>query len=781
MTKPILSSLHQIFSVRSYIERIGAEVRSIRTAVVKETNGKYWDDVATIKFGSEGLESINVAEGRSPKNYEPDEDETKAMVVECGQFTWPEVQHVRRWNKDDEPPELRQAPADKVFTFLDPEGRILMKQLRGNELKGEPKYRPYTLWSDGVIRNLEPDGLLPLWGLPQLKKYTTAFLHEGAKAARHIAELIGGTLKEHREFEDHPWHNELDHAAHLGWIGGAQSPHRTDWSVLKKAGIQHVYIVSDNDKQGVSAVKKIAKALHCPTFHVQFTSDWPASFDLGDEFPKTMFKEIGNRTHFIGHAFEECVYPATYATSLGTPKTPKAAPPVFLRDYFLDQWSYVDDVALYVWNQRPDFRKTEDDFNKMMAAFSDTSKLSQLFHKAYTGRKIKLTYQPGKPSGIVGGRASINIFTPTRIKATPGDPAPFLEFMEYLIPDADDRKEVYRWAATLIAKPGTRMHYSLLLMSEKQGTGKNTFAEHILGPLVGDLNFSVPSASHIVKSDFNGWIEAKRLVVISEIYEGGSWIAYQKMKHFLTDKTVEVNEKHQRAYKIENWAHFVACSNSRRALRIEDDDRRWLIPSIEEARWPVEKFGAFYEWLEAGGLGIIRHWAEEFERWSKRELGIELRYVKTGEIAPATTRKREMIVDSQSDAVKTLVSLVGGLIEDGATEWAPDERGRVVETPMPDGVVLTSKDIREWLRSELRMFNDTDYDLGKAIVKLGMTKIKDQIKIDGRMVYVYLSPHAVEKHRDLMPNGRDRPSAEFCGKVRELRRRPENLMPPRGM
>ncbi len=76
------------------------------------------------------------------------------------------------------------------------------------------------------------------------------------------------------------------------WIGGAGSPHRSDWSVLTKHGINKVYIVADNDAAGRAAVPKIACQLSpypITVMVVRFDDRFPSGFDLADEFPRDFF------------------------------------------------------------------------------------------------------------------------------------------------------------------------------------------------------------------------------------------------------------------------------------------------------------------------------------------------------------------------------------------------------------------------------------------------------------------------------------------------------------
>lgn len=703
-----VKSLAEIPAVAAYLKRIGAEPRSLRTAVVKESRGQYWEDIAIITLNTDGTV-------KAPDLYAPTEKEKLAIELDCQSAVWPQMRTLDRLR--DLPEEVEKAKEKDVFIFRNMNDEIIMLQLR-MERKGEKSYIPYTYWDDGLWRKMEPEGPLPLWGMEQLKNNATVFIHEGAKAARAMREMVEAATPEMKAMlADHPWGDELSHAAHLGWIGGALSPYRTDWSILQKAGVKRAYIVSDNDAPGVSAVPAISFHLRIPTFHVQFTSEWPTSFDLADPFPKGMFKKVEGHKYYVGPSFRSCLHPATWATD--QIPNPKGKPTTVLRKNFKDMWSYVEEADLFVCIEMPEIIRSEQIMNKMLAAFSHTNQTSQLIVKAYTGRSTKLCYRPDIKGKVVTDTttSAINLHTPSHIKPIAGNPEPFLKFMEYMFPNPEERGEVLRWTATLIARPEIRMEYGLLLVSERQGVGKTTLGSSILAPLVGTQNVGYPTESQIVQSEFNGWLANKRLCVVNEIYSGHSWKAYNKLKSAITDREIEVNEKYQRSYTIENWCHVFACSNSMRALRIEEDDRRWFYPEVTEDKWPREKFEDFHNWLKSGGLNIIRYWAENFRE-----------YVQKGQPAPMTERKKELIVASRTEGQQEAAELAEAL----------NRRG--------EPVVLTMKDIVGWVRQAVQgKVYDSDLELRKAMKESGAIWYDERFLIGGRLQLAAMNKSAYEQ------------------------------------
>ena len=703
-----IKSLNDIPAVASYLKRIGAEPRSLRTAVVRENKGPYWEDIAVIFFEQNGTV-------KAPDNFAPTEKEKLAIEVDCQSVTWPQIRTLK--SLIDLPEEVKKLPPKNIFEFRNLNDEIVMLQARVDLGEGEKKYVPWTYWDDGQWRKMESEGPLPLWGIDQLKNNSTVFIHEGAKAARAMREMVEGTSPEmKKKLAAHPWGEELSAAAHIGWIGGALSPSRTDWSMLQKLGVKRAYIVSDNDAPGISAVPSIAFHLRIPTFHVQFTSEWPQGFDLADDFPKNMFKTVEGREYYTGPSFRSCLHPATWATDVIP--NPRGKPSTVLRKNFKEMWTYVEEADLFVCTEMPEIIRSEAIMNKMLSAFSNTNQTSQLIVKAYNGRSAKLCYRPDIKGKVVTDTttSAINLHTPTHVKSKPGNAEPFLEFMRYMFPNESELKEALRWCATLIARLDVRMEYGLLLVSERQGVGKTTLGSSILGPLVGMQNVGFPTENQIVQSEFNGWLANKRLIVINEIYSGHSWKAYNKLKSAITDREVEVNEKYQRPYIIENWCHVFACSNSMRALKIEEDDRRWFYPEVTEEKWPRQKFESFHNWLKSGGLNIIKHWAERYGD-----------YVMKGQPAPMTERKKELIVASRTEGQQEAAVLAEAM------------------NRQDDPLVLTMKDIVEWVRSSIQgRLYDTDLELRKAMKEVGAVWFEDRFLIGGRLQLAAMNNKALE-------------------------------------
>ncbi len=640
----LISSLDSIPEVDTYLRRIGASMRSLWSAVVKENRGQYWKDIVSIRFNRLG--DIKLHPEELADRYGPTDDEKKDIkaAITTGGHAFPAQVPIHNL-VGDVPAMIKNATREQIFEFRNVRNEIIFVQVRIETPEGKA-YIPWTYWSDGQWRNMEPEGDLPLWGMERVKDNTTVFLHEGAKAARAVAEMVEArTPALEAKLAEHPWGQELRNAAHLGWVGGALNPIRTDWKSLRELGVRRVYIVSDNDRPGREAVSEISKRLRIQCWHVQFTDEWPASFDLADQFPAKMFTTVDGVKYYNGPQFRSCLHPATYATQRIVVGKKKVH---ILNDSFKEIWAYIKGPNVYVCLEKPEERYSGEHFNSVIRPYSQIKDTADLFNSSQSDSNTILAYRPDlkERSITINQQSAINMHIPSDIRSIPGDPKIFLDFITYMFPIESERREILRWCATLIAHPEVRILYGLLLATKNQGIGKTTLATQILAPLVGMHNVSIPTESDIAESQFNSWAANKRLVIVNEIYSGGSWKTYNKIKSMITDDHISVNEKFQRAYTIDNFLHIIACSNADRPIRMASDDRRWYYPVMAETKWPLERFQELRKWLISGGLRVIKHWAEHYGD-----------YIAQGAAAPNTERKSRLISNSRSQAESEVASL----------------------------------------------------------------------------------------------------------------------------
>lgn len=705
----MISSLKELPITGAYLARIGAEVVHFHLATISEMVNGYPKVVGRVRFGDDGTARCWGTAGQ------PTEQEQAGILAEFASAEFPKI--VPLTAIGEPPPGVHNLNDANIFICHDFNDNIIMVHQRYENQDGSKGFLPWTYWSDGQWRRMEPD-TMPFYGLKGAKDHSTLFIHEGSKAARRVKDMLSGDTEVGR----FPWLEEMRWGAHIGWIGGTHALTRSDWVKLGRMNWKRVIIVADNDPGGRQVVPEISQHFHCPTFVLAFTNDWPDTFDLGDEWPAEMF---GDEGQYTGPPFRQCLQPATWATNELEiiDDNDKVRKIYEIRPNFAEQWSWVEKQDMMVNLEQPQYRMPSGHFNSFIRPFSHVKNTLDLFQRNFSGNQMELTYDPSSKGTVVRtveGLQAINLYDPSPIRPAPGDWTPWEDYLEHLFPVAEDRHQIKRWCATLIARPGIRMIYGVLMMSESQGVGKGTFAR-VLADLVGRSNASFPSANMIVDSPFNGWISGKRLIIVDEIYEGHSWKAYNKLKPYVTDETIEVNVKHLATWSMPNWTHYILMSNSRAALKLEAKDRRWLVPEVTEEVWDEDRFAAFYLWLRSGGLSAIAMWAKTFA-----ERG-EGRYVRPGEIAPTSANKRRLIDESRSEAEQSLEALAEAMTE----------RAEPIAVPLSL--------VKPWLKTRT---DNTVYETPQAISRFLQGKgvfVTERIKIAGaKQVLVVNQPIMLE-------------------------------------
>jgi hypothetical protein len=132
------------------------------------------------------------------------------------------------------------------------------------------------------------------------------------------------------------------------------------------------------------------------------------------------------------------------------------------------------------------------------------------------------------------------------------------------------------------------------------------------------------------------------------------------LKDVITEKNKEVNQKYQTAYTVDLWCHLFACSNSMRALRLDNDDRRWFIPRVTEEKNTTELWTKLHHWLAfEDGVGKIKTWMNKYLDGARNVQGSDLNHglpVLTGQAAPATDTKAEVIREGYSGGMELIAS-----------------------------------------------------------------------------------------------------------------------------
>ena len=325
----------KIPALAAYIDRIGAEELNFKRFMVKDYQGDhYYKERCIIKIEPNG--DIKVTN----KEYAPTDDEAKAIKDSLCNYNFPRCIRATEGNLQ----ELTQKLGDSsgLYEFWDRTDDTLIMVQQRTLIKGKKTFIPWTFWSDGEWRMMEPEQSLPFWKPRYSTGKTRIMVHEGAKTAQFVHNLT-------QTENDHPWGDELKQYEHWGMIGGALAPHRTDYLELLKQKPTEVVYVCDNDYVGKSAISQISKnygrSLRC----IMFDGCWPESWDMADEMPKRFF--VGESKRYNGPYLESLIQPATWATQNINDRNGK---PVYaLRSEFIEEWAHCISPDVYIHKDSP--------------------------------------------------------------------------------------------------------------------------------------------------------------------------------------------------------------------------------------------------------------------------------------------------------------------------------------------------------------------------------------------------------------------------------------------
>jgi hypothetical protein len=212
---------------------------------------------------------------------------------------------------------------------------------------------------------------------------------------------------------------------------------------------------------------------------------------------------------------------------------------------------------------------------------------------------------------------------------------------------------------------------------------------------------------------------------------------------------------------VKNYAHAVAMSNSKRAIKIADGDRRWLIPGVTEIGKPkgTTYWVDFNEWLRTGGLAAIAAWAHDYvEKHGP---------VQPGAHAPTSAAKKQVIEENHSDGERMVYELAQDLFEAGQSKLGPigDGPGQFAVVEHGERIVMRRDEIRLWLADRKAALNPSVYGregqmklesaekIAATLRECELVVPEDQFKADGQRfrIVANFGVGAKPKWADLKP------------------------------
>lgn len=371
--------------------------------------------------------------------------------------------------------------------------------------------------------------------------------------------------------------------------------------------------------------------------------------------------------------------------------------------HLANEWMYVAtaDSFFHVESGQQLTPKAFSTVHSELNAFERKSLADNLTSRGFIDKVHDFTFDPSLPRGVVerGGLRLFNKYQPANIEPVEGDATPFIEFMEYLVPNEYERVHLLKMIAWTVRNPHKKLRHALLLASTGQGIGKSMMVD-IWRKLLGERN-TRKTTSDEISSLYQSWIKDAVLVLVEELNLGVGPKAYNSIKDLITGDVVAINEKYQVQREYPNHASFVFLSNLDSPMLIENDDRRFFYIRSDAERREKDYYQVSADWWQ-GNLDVIAGFLHT----------IDLSNFDRSAPPPETDAKAEL----RSASVPQLDEELMALMSDRRHPFVRD--------------IGTIEEVRGALPPFLQ--SRSRNQIGNALKRLGAAPLGDQLRVPGR-------------------------------------------------
>lgn len=242
-----------------------------------------------------------------------------------------------------------------------------------------------------------------------------------------------------------------------------------------------------------------------------------------------------------------------------------------------------------------------------------------------TVRGLRMRPDQPRPVYEEGGGKWVNTYAPPLLDAEGGSPDAGVAFLEYLLPNEDERTWFVQWLAHKLRRPWIPGP-AVVMVARRQGTGRGTLGG-ILGrlfgaPYVSTIPFSI-FAGKSYQSQYDDWGATSLVVLVSESNEKGSGSAYankqdtyehlkEKVEVEFCDRTYVV--KGGKMLRAKHCTSYIIATNNPDALPIPAEDRRFGVLANGDPHPDPDFFVKIREWAaDDANIAAFARWLGEVD------------------------------------------------------------------------------------------------------------------------------------------------------------------------
>lgn len=214
--------------------------------------------------------------------------------------------------------------------------------------------------------------------------------------------------------------------------------------------------------------------------------------------------------------------------------------------------------------------------------------------------------EPGSITKI-DGRQMVNTYVPINVPRIAGDPAPFLEHLNKILPDRRDQQILLSYMAACVQYPGVKFQWAPLIQGA-EGNGKTLFSRCITAAL-GEKYTHMPPISEIGEKH-NDWLFGKLFIGVEDVFVPvHKQEIIEIIKPMITNERLSKRAMQRSQVMDDNRANFLLNSNHKNAWRKTENDRRIAMFFTRQQSatdclrdgMGADYFPRLYNWLKGEG------------------------------------------------------------------------------------------------------------------------------------------------------------------------------------
>jgi hypothetical protein len=301
--------------------------------------------------------------------------------------------------------------------------------------------------------------------------------------------------------------------------------------------------------------------------------------------------------------------------------------------------------------------------------------------------------------------------------------------MAMLFSDAGERGIVLDWMTYVINNPGKRINWALFIQGA-EGIGKS-YVVNTLQYVMRDAVKTVEASA--ISGRFTSWAHGSLVVAVEEIRISGQnkWEVIDRLKPFITNDTIQIEEKGRDHRVVANFSSFIFLSNHKDAIPLVEGDRRYAV-IFSDIQTQEQLFAA------TGGREEASRYFDRLFALSQKRPDALRRYFMDRKVSP-DFRPQGRAPETKAKAIMREMNV-------------SPEQNEVEDAIDKHDCAIISKDVVDvtWLRNLCDMENDPlpqKRALSKIMERLGYELIEGRrIRIAKTKVnhYIYRTPNVTD-------------------------------------